>query len=52
MTINFLMSSLMLLLVGVSADIIGLDMTYKLSAAIAFIAIFFASRVPKKKTES
>jgi FSR family fosmidomycin resistance protein-like MFS transporter len=51
MTINFVMSSLMLMLVGVSADLIGLDLTYKLSAGIAFIAIFFAFRVPKKKKE-
>lgn len=51
MTINFVMSSLMLLLVGISADHFGLELTYKLAAGIAFIAIFFASRVPKKKIE-
>jgi len=51
MTINFVMSSLMLLLVGVFADHIGLDLTYKISAGIAFIAIFFAFRVPGKKVE-
>ena len=51
MTINFVMSSLMLLMVGVSADLIGLDLTYKLAAGIAFISIFFAFRVPKKKIE-
>ncbi len=48
MTINFVMSSLMLLLVGVSWDLIGPDMTYQISAAIAFISIFFAWRVPRK----
>lgn len=52
MTINFVMSSLMLMLVGVSADHFGLDLTYKLSAGIAFIAILFAFRVPKKKIDS
>jgi len=51
MTINFVMSSLMLLLVGVSWDLIGPDLTYKLSAGIAFIAIFFALRVPGKKQQ-
>ncbi len=48
MTINFVMSSLMLLLVGVSWDLIGPDLTYKISAGLAFIAIFFAMRVPGK----
>jgi len=51
MTINFVMSSLMLLLVGVSWDLIGPDLTYKLSAGTAFIAIFFALRVPGKKQQ-
>lgn len=52
MTINFVMSSLMLLLVGVSWDLIGPDLTYKLSAGIAFIAIFFALRIPGKKKKN
>jgi len=51
MTINFVMSSLMLLLVGVSWDLIGPDLTYTLSAGIAFIAIFFAFRIPGKKRQ-
>jgi FSR family fosmidomycin resistance protein-like MFS transporter len=52
MTINFVTSSLMLLLVGISADHLDLDLTYQLSAGIAFIAIFFAARVPKRKVHS
>lgn len=35
MTLNFTLSSLMVLLVGFSADKIGLDLTYKISAVIA-----------------
>ncbi len=52
MTINFTLSSLTLLLVGILSDKFGLDVTYKIAAGIALISVFFAMRVPKRKKDS
>ena len=52
MTINFTLSSLTLLLVGILSDKFGLDVTYKIAAGIALISVFFAMRIPKRKKDS
>ena len=52
MTINFMLSSLMVLGVGFSADTIGLDLTYRLSAWIAFGSIPFVLMLSNKKYSS
>jgi FSR family fosmidomycin resistance protein-like MFS transporter len=49
MTINFVINSLMVLFVGVLSDFIGLDLTFKISAIMAFIAIPFIYFMPKAK---
>ncbi len=51
MMINFFISSVMTMAVGAVSDRIGLDVTYTISAVMAFAAILFARRVPVKKTE-
>ena len=45
MTINFLISSLCLLMVGWVSDHIGLLLTFKITAGLAFGAIFFVSKL-------
>ncbi len=41
MTLNFVLSSIMVLVAGFAADRIGLDLTYKLSAVVAIGSILF-----------
>jgi len=49
MTINFGISSLMVLIVGILGDKIGLELTYQICAALAFISIPFIFILPGKK---
>ena len=49
MTINFAVNSLMVLFVGVLSDYIGLDLTFKISAILALLAIPFVYFLPKGK---
>jgi len=48
MTINFTMSSLMVLLVGIASDAFGINFTYKASAFVGLIAIGFVFFLPGK----
>ena len=48
MTINFTMSSLMVLLVGIASDFFGINFTYKASAFVGLIAIVFVVFLPGK----
>ncbi len=48
MTINFSISSLMVLFIGVSGDALGLELTYKISAGLAFLALPFVFILPGK----
>ena len=48
MTINFTMSSLMVLLVGIASDFWGINFTYKVSAFVGLIAIVFVLFLPVK----
>ncbi|MCK4716134.1 MAG: MFS transporter [Candidatus Marinimicrobia bacterium] len=53
MTISFILGSIMVLFVGLAADKIGLDLTYKISALIAFFSIpFVLSLKPDNKTKT
>jgi len=47
MSINFGISSIVVLMMGAFGDTIGLDLTYKISAVLAFIAILFAMYLDK-----
>lgn len=49
MMINFFIGSLMTVGVGAMSDRFGMDITYTVSALMAFGAIFFALRVPTAK---
>jgi FSR family fosmidomycin resistance protein-like MFS transporter len=42
MSINFSISSIVVLLMGLFGDTLGLDLTYEIAAALAFVAIPFA----------
>jgi len=42
MTINFSISSVVVLLMGIFGDTLGLDLTYKIAAVLAFFAVPFA----------
>jgi len=48
MSINFGISSLMVLIVGILGDKIGLQLTYQICAALAFVSIPFIFILPKK----
>jgi FSR family fosmidomycin resistance protein-like MFS transporter len=48
MTVNFSISSLMVLVVGILGDNIGLELTYKISAVLAFLSIPFIFILPKR----
>ena len=48
MTINFFINALMVLLVGVSGDYIGLDLTYEISAFLAVFSIIFIYFLPRE----
>ena len=48
MTINFFINALMILLVGVSGDYLGLDLTYQISAFLAIFSIIFIYFLPKE----
>jgi len=47
MSINFGISSIVVLMMGAFGDSIGLDLTYQISAVLAFIAILFAMYLDK-----
>ena len=47
MSINFSISSIVVLMMGAFGDTIGLDLTYQISAVLAFIAILFAMYLDK-----
>ncbi len=47
MTINFVLGSFSVFIVGVFSDFIGLENTYKLSAVLAFAAIPFVLKISK-----
>ena len=49
MTIGFGISSLMVLLIGILGDIYGLEITYKISAGLAFLSVPFVFMLPNKK---
>ena len=49
MMINFFISSVMTLGVGAMSDRFGMDLTYTVSAFLAFGAIFFALKVPSNR---
>lgn len=49
MTVNFTISSIMVLAVGVSGDLFGLESTYQMSAALAILAVPFVFILPGKK---
>ncbi|MFC2119849.1 MFS transporter [Bacteroidota bacterium] len=48
MSVNFGISSLMVLIVGILGDKIGLQLTYQICAALAFVSIPFIFILPKK----
>jgi len=48
MTISFSVSSLMVLFVGISGDKIGLELTFKICAVLAFLSIPFIFILPEK----
>jgi MFS transporter, FSR family, fosmidomycin resistance protein len=52
MTINFVLSSIMVLGVGYFADTIGLDFTYKICAWLALGSIPFVLTIKEKKEKS
>ena len=47
MSINFSISSIVVLLMGAFGDVIGLDATYEIATVMAFIAVVFAFWVKK-----
>ena len=47
MSINFSISSIVVLLMGTFGDVIGLDATYEIATVMAFIAVVFAFWVKK-----
>ena len=49
MMINFVISSVMTMVVGGLSDIFGLDNTFTLAAIFAFPAIIFSLLIPSKK---
>lgn len=49
MTLNFSISSLMVLFVGISGDHLGLDLTFKITAGLAFLSAPFIFILPKGK---
>jgi len=50
MSISFGISSLMVLIVGILGDKIGLQLTYQICAALAFVSIPFIFLLPKKES--
>ena len=52
MSINFVINSLMILLVGVSGDYLGLDLTYQISALLAILSIPFVYFLPNLEKET
>ena len=48
MTINFVINALVVLLVGISGDFIGLDLTFEIATYIGFLAIPIIYFLPKK----
>ena len=48
MTINFIVNSLMVLFVGAMIDFVGMDLTFKVSAFMALLAIPFIYFMPKE----
>ena len=52
MTISFGISSFMVLLLGILGDKVGLDLTYKICAGLAFLSVPFIFMLPKEKNAS
>ena len=48
MTVSFIVSSLMIYLSGLSADIMGFENTYKLAGFLAVASIFFVLKIPER----
>ena len=48
MTINFVITSIMVLVVGILGDHFGLELTYKICAALAILAVPFIYILPKR----
>jgi len=48
MTINFSISSMMVMAVGFSGDLLGLETTFRISAVLAIVAVPFVLILPKK----
>jgi hypothetical protein len=48
MTINFLFSAFAVILVGVSGDLIGLEMTYSISPLFGLLAVPFITGLKEK----
>jgi FSR family fosmidomycin resistance protein-like MFS transporter len=49
MSINFIISSVMVFIVGVLGDKIGLEVTFKICALLAFLSVPFIFILPKRK---
>ena len=49
MSINFIISSVMVFIVGVIGDKIGLEVTFKICALLAFLSVPFIFILPKRK---
>ena len=48
MTVSFIVTSLIIYLVGLSVDLAGFEMTYKISVFMAVISVFFVLKMPEK----
>ncbi len=48
MTLNFVLSAIALLIIGVLGDLLGLKNTYIITALVSFFSVLFVLRLPKK----
>ena len=48
MTVSFFVTSLIIYLVGLSVDLAGFELTYKISVFMAVISVFFVLKMPEK----
>ncbi len=48
MTLNFVLSAIALLIIGVLGDLLGLKTTYIITALVSFFSVLFILRLPKK----
>jgi MFS family permease len=51
MTMNFIFSAFALLIIGLLGDLIGLKLTYLITALVSFVSILFIIRLPKEATK-